>query len=320
MAIKYPDENTPMIPELRPNKGLIDIRKIFGIPGEYLLSDANQYYTNMNDENLLPDNKLPIDKIKSSENEGINALLPIIRNDDDNRGGITDTTQGSNFKFLGDEKTTDLRDLTDKEFFSKIFGQEYDPYKSDADLEPSLAGLGYDEDAGIIDFIKSGGLSGAVLRGIGNLLPDQTRAEAIRNYYGKDNLSSAGTIQSGLMAGYNPVSGGFLNTITGGRIGDPTRYGLQRAYQKRLDTIANTLATKKLTEKARKNLEARQRKLAQEKAAELRSIQEAQRRKDIQTIQDAYDRETGPGSSYSGSYDPSDDTSYSDPFDPGGGE
>ena len=47
---------------------------------------------------------------------------------------------------------------------------------------------------------------------------------------------------------------------------------------------------------------------------------EAQRRKDIQTIQDAYDRETGPGSSYSGSYDPSDDTSYSDPFDPGGGE
>ena len=133
MAIKYPDENTPMIPELRPNKGLIDIRKIFGIPGEYLLSDANQYYTNMNDENLLPDNKLPIDKIKSSENEGINALLPIIRNDDDNRGGITDTTQGSNFKFLGDEKTTDLRDLTDKEFFSKIFGQEYDPYKSDAD-------------------------------------------------------------------------------------------------------------------------------------------------------------------------------------------
>ena len=41
-----------------------------------------------------------------------------------------------------------------------------------------------------------------------------------------------GTIQSGLMAGYNPVSGNPLN---------PT-FGLQDAYQKRIDTINKTLA------------------------------------------------------------------------------
>jgi hypothetical protein len=308
MAVKYPDENGAMIPELRPNEDLIAIRKMFGIPGEYLLSDANQYYTNMNDD-------IPVEGIKKAL-----PILPIIRNDDDNRGGIINTTPGSNFKFLGDKTTTDLRNLTDAEFFGKIFGEEYSPYKSNEDLEPSLAGLGYDKDAGIMDFIKSGGLTGAVARGIGNLLPDQTMAEAMRNYYGKDNLSSAGTIQSGLMQGYNPVSGGFLNFITGGRKGAATTYGLQRAYQKRLDTIANTLATKKLTEKARKNLIERQRKLAQEKAAELRAIQEARARDDKRRIEDAYATQTGAGSGYSGGEDTRaarTTGNYDDPFDPG---
>jgi hypothetical protein len=258
---------------------------------------------------------IPVEGIKKAL-----PILPIIRNDDDNRGGIINTTPGSNFKFLGDKTTTDLRNLTDAEFFGKIFGEEYNPYKSDEDLEPSLAGLGYDKDAGIMDFIKSGGLTGAVARGIGNLLPDQTMAEAMRNYYGKDNLSSAGTIQSGLMQGYNPVSGGFLNFITGGRKGAATTYGLQRAYQKRLDTIANTLATKKLTEKARKNLIERQRKLAQEKAAELRAIQEARARDDKRRIEDAYATQTGAGSGYSGGEDTRaarTTGNYDDPFDPG---
>ena len=36
------------------------------------------------------------------------------------------------------------------------------------------------------------------------------------------------------MAGYNPVSGGLLNKATFGKFGDPTNYGLQRAYDKRI--------------------------------------------------------------------------------------
>jgi hypothetical protein len=46
------------------------------------------------------------------------------------------------------------------------------------------------------------------------------------------------------MEDYNTVSGGLLNTITGGRAGTPTTFGLQGAYQKRIDTIENTLKDK----------------------------------------------------------------------------
>jgi hypothetical protein len=57
-------------------------------------------------------------------------------------------------------------------------------------------------------------------------------------------------------------------------------------------------------------------KLAREKAAELRVLQEAQRRKDQQTVQDAYRTQTGADSGYSGGFDRQ-TGNYDDPFDPG---
>jgi len=48
----------------------------------------------------------------------------------------------------------------------------------------------------------------------------------------------------GIMAGYNPVSGGLLNMLTGGEYGEPTTYGLDKAYDKRRETVANTLKEK----------------------------------------------------------------------------
>ncbi len=63
-----------------------------------------------------------------------------------------------------------------------------------------------------------------------------------RNYYsGLYGLDNIGRISQGdpnnpnLMAGYNPISGGLLNMLTRGRLGDPTNVGLDRAYQKRID-------------------------------------------------------------------------------------
>lgn len=63
-----------------------------------------------------------------------------------------------------------------------------------------------------------------------------------RNYfsglYGLDNI---GRIAQGdpndpnLMAGYAPIYGGGLYTLTGGRFGDAPTAGLDRAYQKRID-------------------------------------------------------------------------------------
>jgi hypothetical protein len=48
----------------------------------------------------------------------------------------------------------------------------------------------------------------------------------------------------GIMAGYNPVSGGLLNMLTGGEYGEPTTYGLDKSYDQRRETIADTLRDK----------------------------------------------------------------------------
>jgi len=70
-----------------------------------------------------------------------------------------------------------------------------------------------------------------IVRGLEAVLPDRDpRQTALEELYDVQD----GTIQSGLMKGYNPVSGNPL---------DPT-YGLQEAYQDRIDTIENTLKTK----------------------------------------------------------------------------
>ena len=81
---------------------------------------------------------------------------------------------------------------------------------------------------------------------VGAVLPDRDpRQGALEDFYGSQfGLTTAGTIASGVMKGYNPVSGGFLNTITGGKVGDPVNYGLQRTYDKRIEDISGTLADK----------------------------------------------------------------------------
>ncbi len=174
-----------------------------------------------------------------------------------------------------------------------------------------------EEKFNVMDYIPFVG-DKSIMQGILKALPqNDPRATSIRDYYGgQGNLTSTGSIASGLMTGYNPVSGGFLNTITGGRLGSPTKYGLQRAYEKRINTIQDTLKRKN-SQVLRDRLD----KLREEKAAELNSLQQAQSRKDYNTIQDAYQNQTGAGSSYSGGESrKGDDTSYNDPFDPGGGE
>ena len=83
------------------------------------------------------------------------------------------------------------------------------------------------------------GLATNVLGAIGGALPSDPRANALREFY---DVDTAGTIQSGIMKGYNPISGGFLNTITGGAVGKETNYGLQDAIQDRINTIEESLS------------------------------------------------------------------------------
>jgi len=169
-----------------------------------------------------------------------------------------------------------------------------------------------------MDYLPFGSksISGSIMRGIGSFMPDMDpRQKALNQFYDVNN----GTIQSGLMKGYNPVSGGFLNTITGGRFGDPTNYGLQNAYQKRMDTINKTLQ-RKYTDKGLSfdNTELDER---------LKSLQDAKINESMMLDKvnenTAYKNELG--NSYSGGQTTTNVggqniTSYNDPFDPGGGE
>ena len=86
---------------------------------------------------------------------------------------------------------------------------------------------------GIMQLIKSL-IPGSMLA---RMAPQDPRATGIRNFYSPEGLTSTGSVASGIMQGYNPVSGGFLNMITGGKFGKPTQYGLSGAMQRRIENI-----------------------------------------------------------------------------------
>jgi hypothetical protein len=90
-------------------------------------------------------------------------------------------------------------------------------------------------------------LIGAGLNIVRDLIPkSDPRTIAMQNFYGRRfGLTDTGQVASGLMRGYNPVSGGLLNTITGGRFGKAPSRGLARAMQKRIERIEETLKNKK---------------------------------------------------------------------------
>jgi len=267
MAFRYPEIGTPRIPELIPNQRLIDIREQFGIPGEFLLDDTNQYYTNMNDN-------APIEKIDAPIKEYIMAgggsgggggVTPELLGSQDGAIGYVrpldsiDGTGITGIDFIDRPLPQDLRTNT-IESLRKQFNENkalqarfdtFDNYIKQSypqGLEPEKTGILQNiKDGGskLLDFIKGGGVIGNIAS---TVLPEQDpRAIFMRNYYGgKDgsNLTSSGSIASGLMKGYNPVSGGGLYTLTGGRYGDEPTYGLQNAYEKRINNIRDMLTDK----------------------------------------------------------------------------
>lgn len=116
-------------------------------------------------------------------------------------------------------------------------------------------------------------ITGSLLRGITSLLPERDlRQKALEDFYG--NIKD-GTIQSGLMAGYNPVSGGLF--------GGDVNYGLGGAIDKRIARIQKTLKKKKsaVLEQRIKDLEAlkaREAKALEDARAKQAEALESQRR------------------------------------------
>ena len=137
---------------------------------------------------------------------------------------------------------------------------------NEEDVEQVDSLTGEKEESGIMKLIKFL-IPGSNLE---RFLPkSDPRAIGIRNFYSPEGLTSTGSIASGIMKGYNPVSGGFLNMITGGKFGKPTQYGLARAMQKRIENILGRKAAQTDASRA--------------KVAELRNLQR-------QEIQDRADR------------------------------
>ena len=118
-------------------------------------------------------------------------------------------------------------------------------------IDPPKEGL-----AGLFETYVKGSplmrLAGKGLDALGNMLPP-SRTGILQNELlgGGFMLDNTGRIVTnnyntpeGIMAGYNPVSGGLLNLVTGGKMGEPTTYGLDKAYDKRRETISKTLKDK----------------------------------------------------------------------------
>ena len=246
-----------------PNEELEKIRNTFGVNPEFLLSDSNDY---------TMDAPAEIDDGIASVNTG----LPIYVQDGDGNNFLQYNSMDGAPKyirpteidppinsFLKGPEFYQNNAMTEKEYADRIskireYNKNLDSSYTDEDLreiinlqnqkKPEKTGIlesikdkGFD----ILDFIKGGGLSGLLAK---TFLGEQDpRATFLRNYYGgKDlsNLTSTGSIASGLMKNYNPVSGSdFLNKISGGILPGET-FGLQKSYTKRIDNIRDMLTDK----------------------------------------------------------------------------
>lgn len=128
--------------------------------------------------------------------------------DVDMQQGFTNDTPGTNFEFLQ---------------------SAYEDSDEDAETYENLS----NNNQGILSTLKSylpfigdKSISGALLRG---LLPkEDPRSTGIRNFYGNNfGLDNIGRVGSGIMAGYNPVSG----------FGSGRKYGLTSGIQNRIESI-----------------------------------------------------------------------------------
>ena len=217
----------------------------------------------------------------------------------DLRTGITNTTAATNMY----TPFTDNQEMVNKDLVEQIIAENqkktnpFDPrniqsifptnFPSNIRQDVPLQNLGIDTSYGVaneedveqVDSLTGEKEESGIMKLIKFLIPGSNlerflpksdpRAIGIRNFYSPEGLTSTGSIASGIMKGYNPVSGGFLNMITGGKFGKPTQYGLARAMQKRIENILGRKAAQTDASRA--------------KVAELRNLQR-------QEIQDRADR------------------------------
>jgi len=322
-----------------PNEDLLKLRDTFGIDEQFLLSDLNDYTMEGPGNDVIPiedgiasiDTDLPI---YTQDRDGGNNFLQY--SDEGAPAYIRDREPAAPINYKLQDPTIMKMANFDELFGPKTFtdslgnvrtvpGEERFSFPKE---KTGILQTIKDGGSKLLDFIKGGGIAGNLIK---SFLPEQNPdAIFMRDYYGGEDGSNIknGTIQSGLMAGYNPVSGGLF--------GSPVTYGLQNAYDRRIKAIENTLLKKYGSKDYKGNntkLDERLAKLREEKRKEAealriatetrqREAQESQRQADQSRINRAYREETGgQGGSYAtGESGVQSDGSYNDPFDPGGGE
>jgi len=106
--------------------------------------------------------------------------------------------------------------------------------------------------------------------GILGMLPERDpRQNALDDFYGDQyGLTSTGSVASGIMKGYNPVSGGLFGT--------DTNYGLGGAIDKRIARIQKTLKKKKSAALQQRVRDLQELKVREDKAlADARALAQA---------------------------------------------
>jgi hypothetical protein len=163
---------------------------------------------------------------------------------------------------------------------------EYTAYTPSVEMEQEPSGI-----AKLLSFLPFGenSITGRLIRALPQESPE---IRSMKNFYRDQyGLTDTGQVASGIMAGYNPVYGGLLNMLTGGRFGEPTQFGLANAARQRIENIAKRRAPQ---------TDASRAKIAElQKFAEADTISRAR-----QAAPDVYreaDRQgfTGPGGGFS---------------------
>jgi hypothetical protein len=174
------------------------------------------------------------------------------------------------------------------EFLSSAYEDENEDDQQVAQIQgPEKRGL-----AALLDYLPFGEKSLLGYLGDKILPKDSPEIRSMKNFYRSQyGLTDTGQVASGIMAGYNPVSGGLLNMLTGGRFGEPTRFGLANAARQRIENIAKRRAPQ--TDASRAKIQELQ------KIAEADTISRAR-----QANQDVYSRAEankalGPGGGFS---------------------
>ena len=132
-------------------------------------------------------------------------------------------------------------------FLPEAYNQSEDVEQVESLTETEPSGI-----AKLLQYLPFGekSISGYLLD---KFLPKESpEIKSMKNFYRSQyGLTPTGQVASGIMAGYNPVYGGALNMLTGGRFGKPMQVGLAGAMQKRIENILGRRAAQTDASRAR---------------------------------------------------------------------